>query len=171
MAPRTPPPGQLDIPLVWEIEPPGEGRGAAPAEGEPPASAPASAGALRLWVAALADAGITAVGVAASVALAVLLLGGISPGQSVLAAAAGVETVTVVALGCLWGWRATPGMLLVGACFSEPIAFGRVCRTWVAWLLSLPLAGVPLIVRYGGESVAERLAGGFLRSRSLPAGA
>jgi hypothetical protein len=108
-----------------------------------------------LWVAALVDAGITAVGAAALVALAALLVESIAPGQLVL--------------GCLWGWRATPGMLVLGVCFSEPIPFGRVCRLWLVWLPSLVLAGIPLVVRRRGESAAERLAGGVLRFRSLPA--
>ncbi len=169
MAPRTPPSGQLDIPLVWETEPGAETKETAPAPGNAPAASAPVAGAVRLWVAALVDAGITAVGAAALVALAALLVESIAPGQLVLAAAAGVEAVAVVALGCLWGWRATPGMLVLGVCFSEPIPFGRVCRLWLVWLPSLVLAGIPLVVRRRGESAAERLAGGVLRFRSLPA--
>jgi hypothetical protein len=74
-------------------------------------------------------------------------------------------------VGCLWGWRASPGMLLVGIRFSRPIPWLRVCRLWLWWLLSLPLAGIPLLFRRRGESVAERLADGALSLRSLPAGA
>ncbi|HVN76370.1 MAG TPA: hypothetical protein VMT19_08645 [Thermoanaerobaculaceae bacterium] len=171
MAPRNPPPGQLDIPLVWELEPPGGPVGPASAEGQPATPPFRAAGTLRLWVAALADAAITLIGVGAAVAAAALLLGGISPLQFALAAVAGVEAVSVAALGCLWGWRATPGMLVLGVCFSRPIPAGRVCRTWGVWLISMPLAGVPLVVRRGGESAAERLAGGALSYRSIPAGA
>jgi hypothetical protein len=41
----------------------------------------------------------------------------------------------------------------------------------MCWLLSLFAAGVPLLVRRRGESVAERLADGALGFRSLPEGA
>ena len=95
----------------------------------------------------------------------------LTPAQLVLAGLAGLEAGSVVALGCFWGWRASPGMLLAGVCFSRPIPWGRVYRLWFCWLLSLGLAGLPLLFRLRGESVAERLAGGTLRFRSLPEGA
>jgi len=74
MSPRTPPPGQLDIPLVWETEPAAGTQGAAPAPGTAPAAAAPLPGASRLWLAVLADAGMTAVGAAAFMALAALLV-------------------------------------------------------------------------------------------------
>jgi len=170
MPPRTPPPGQLDIPLVWATDPAGEGREPAPAEAPsvPPAR---GASAFRLWAGALADAVLVAVTAAAAVGLAAALADGISPAACALAAVAGLEIVTVVALGCLWGWRGTPGMLVAGVCFARSIPVGRACKVWGVWLLSLPVAGLPLVIRFRGESAAERLAGGSLRFRSLPADA
>ncbi len=171
MPDRTQPPGQLDIPLVWAADPASEMRGPAPTERPSPAPPSRQASAFRLWGATLADLLITAAAAAVAVGVAAALLGGVSPAGAALAALAGLETTAVIAVGCLWGWRGTPGMLAAGVCFARPIPFGRACTMWGVWLLSLPLAGVPLVVRVRGESAAERLAGGALSSRSLPAGA
>ncbi len=171
MPPRTPPPGQLDIPLVWATDPATEGRDPAPA-GEPAAAPPArGASAFRLWAGALVDAAIVVIGAAAAVALAAAVGDGVTPVSFALAAAAGLEVVTVLALGCLWGWRGTPEMLAADVCFAQPIPFGRVCRFWAVWVPCLGLAGVPLVLRWRGECAAERLAGGALSSRSLPGAA
>lgn len=170
-APRTPPTGQLDIPLVWETEPAAADRGA-PAPGpEPKGDLAPLAGAMRLWLAALVDAGVAVVALGTFWAVAGVIVSGLAPAQFALASAAGLEGASVVALGCLWGWRATPGMLLLGVCFSHPIPFARACRLWFFWLASLLALGVPLLVRRRGESVAETLAGGTLILRSLPEGA
>ena len=170
-APGIPPPGQLDIPLVWLKEPVDVLR-SAPAK--PPESRPALlrfAGGVRLWVAVLADGGALAVATAVFWGLTGLLASGLNPMQLGLASAAALEAASVVAVGCLWGWRASPGMLLLGVCFSRPIPFGRACRMWICWLLSLLLLGLPLLLRRREESVAERLAGGAVSFRSLPEGA
>lgn len=168
-APRTLAPEQLDIPLVWDKE--------ADPGSEPPVERTPShgglaplGGTLRLWLAALADAGVVTLAAGASWVLAASQVGGLGAWQVLLAGLAGLETASVVALGCLWGWRATPGMLLVGVCFSRPIAWAHVCRLWAAWVGALLLLGVPLLLRHRGESVAERLAGGGLSFRSLPEG-
>jgi hypothetical protein len=170
MTPRTPPPEQLDIPLVW-----GHAREGRPADRDDPTHAPGNltpfGGTWRLWLGALADAGIVALFLVGGWGLAAALGADLDGPQLVLAGLAGLEAASVAAVGCLWGWRATPGMRLVGIHFSRPIPWGRVCRLWLCWLLSLPVAGVPLLVRRRGESVAERLADGALSLRSLPAGA
>jgi hypothetical protein len=170
MPPRTPPPGQLDIPLVW-----GHERGAPLPNREGPSlpsSGLTSSGSLwRLWLGALADAGIVMLFAAGGWGVAAALGAELNRTQLVLAGLAGLETASVIATGCLWGWRATPGMLLLRICFSRPIPWGRVWRLWLCWLPSLLLAGVPLLFRRRGESVAERLADGALNLRSLPAGA
>jgi hypothetical protein len=170
MPPRTPPPGQLDIPLVWE-----HGQESPPVDREDPARAPSSftsfGATWRLWLSALADAGIVMLLVAGGWGVAAALGAELDGTQLVLAGLVGLEAASVVAVGCLWGWRATPGMLLVRVCFSRPIPWGRVCRLWLYWLLSLLVAGVPLLLRRRGESVAEKLADGTLSFRSLPEGA
>jgi hypothetical protein len=170
MPPRTPPPEQLDIPLVW-----GRAGESSPPDRTEPAQTPRALTPLgslwRLWLSTVADAGVVMLLVAGSWGLAGVLGARLEGGQLVLAGLAGLEAASVVAVGCLWGWRASPGMLLVGIRFSRPIPWLRVCRLWLWWLLSLPLAGIPLLFRRRGESVAERLADGALSLRSLPAGA
>jgi hypothetical protein len=170
-APRTPPSGQLDIPLVWETEPMAASPGATAPPTEPHVELAPLGGTMRLWLAALTDAGVAVLALGVFWGLAGLIASGLAPAQFVFAGVAGLEGVSVVALGCLWGWRATPGMLLVGVCFARPIPFARGCRMWLFWLASLFLLGVPLLIRRRGESVAEKLAGGTLRFRALLEGA
>jgi hypothetical protein len=170
MAPRTPPPEQLDIPLVWE----GRERqlGRAPDGLSPDAHAPGPGGLMwRLWLAVLADAGVIVLAVAGTVGGAAALGADLGPGQLALSGFAGLEVASVLALGCLWGWRATPGMLLVRVCFSQPLPWGKVVRLWLSWVLSMPVAGGPLLLRRRGESVAELLASGSLSLRSPGEGA
>ena len=169
--PRTPHSGQLDIPLVWETEPATANRSTPAPRREPQGELAPLAGTMRLWLAALADAGVAVLALGGFWGIGGLIASGLAPAQFALAGAAGLEAASVVALGCLWGWRATPGMLLVGVCFSRPIPFARACGLWLVWLASLSLLGVPLLVRRRGESVAERLAGGTLSFRSFPEGA
>jgi hypothetical protein len=168
MPQRPSPPGQLDIPLIWESS--GEKPGTDGPEGpHPPApQPPGRAGFWRLWLAVLADGGMVVLAVTGVWGMAAAFGVGLVSAQLVLASGVGLEVATVVALGCLWGWRASPGMLLAGVCFSQPIPFARAWRLWLCWLVSLPVLGVPLLVRRRGEGVAERLAGGTLSFRSLP---
>jgi hypothetical protein len=169
--PRTPPPGQLNVPLVWEHgreQSERETLGDSPSQ---PSAAVKLAGTWRLWLGALADAGMVVLAAACGWVVAVAQGVDLGPAQLVLTGLAGVEVASVVALGCVWGWRASPGMLLAGVCFSRPIPWGRACKLWVWWLLSLVVLGFPLLIRLRGESVAERLAGGNLSFRSLPVGA
>jgi hypothetical protein len=167
---RTPPPGQLDIPLVWDR---GEGRqdhlGDDPAPGTP--TLRPLAGTYRLWLAVLVDAGLVVLAGVSGLGVVAALGAEMVPGQLVLAGLAGGELASVVALGCLWGWRGTPGMLLVGICFSAPIPWSRAIRLWLSWVLSMIVGGFPLVLRLGGESLAERLAGGSLSFRSVAEGA
>ncbi len=171
MPQRTPPPGQLDIPLIWEAR---QEDPDARASGDPPRAPDRLTGAgriWRLWLAALADGGVVVLTVAGSWGVAAALGAGLAQAQLLLAGVVGLEIASVVALGCFWGWRASPGMLLAGVCFSQPIAFGRATRLWLVWLASLPVLAVPLLLRRRGESVAERVAGGALSFRSFPADA
>jgi hypothetical protein len=170
-APRTPRSGQLDIPLVWETEPAASGRGVPALRPQPQGELAPFAGTVRLWLAALADAGVVVLALGVFWGVAGLIASGLAPAQFALASAAGLESASVIALGCVWGWRATPGMVLVGVCFSRPIPFAQACRLWLLWLASLLLLGLPLLLRRRGESVAEMLAGGALNSRSFPEGA
>jgi hypothetical protein len=170
MAPRTPP-GQLDIPLVWENGPGDERRSADRGADDPPPAPAFAAGLFRLWLSTIGDAAISAVGMGVFLTIAAILGAELTLGQIALTAGAGLAAVTVIAFGSVWGWRATPGMLLLGVCFSQAIPFGRACRLWLTWMLCLPLAGLPLLVVRRGESGAERLAGGVLSRRSRLGGA
>ncbi len=165
---RPSPPGQLDIPLIWEPRPADPEGGARERSSRPPAGASGRAGGGRLWLAVLADAGVVVLAVAGGWALAAGLAGGLAPLQLVLAALLGLEVASVVALGCFWGWHGSPGMLLAGLCFSRPIPIGRAFALWLAWLGSLLGLGLPLVLRRRGECLAERLAGGTLSYRSSP---
>lgn len=162
--PRPRPPEQLDIPLVWDVDPP------APAEGPSPRSArpPAPVGVGRLVVAALADLGVTLVALAISWLVAAAA-GGLDTVQLSLASIVGIEVATIVGVGCLWGWRGTPGLLLLGVGFDHPLVLGRATALWLLWLLALPLAGLPLWV--GRRKLAERLGDAALRPRWSRAGA
>ena len=169
-APRTPPSGQLDIPLVWDTEPVAAGRGAPAPQPEPQGELAPLAGAVRLWLAVLADAGVVVLTLGVFWGVAGLIASGLAPAQFALATAAGMEGASVIALGCLWGWRATPGMLLLGVCFSRPVPFARACRLWLLWLASLPLLGLPLLLRRRGRASRRSSAGGTLSFRSTSRG-
>jgi len=168
---RPPPPGQLDIPLIWEPRPEDPEGGGREPPSRPPRRETGGAGSWRLWLAALADAGVVVLAVAGGWALAAGVAGGLAPLQLVLAALLGLEVASVVALGCFWGWHGSPGMLLAGLCFSRPIPIGRAFALWLAWLASLLVLGLPLVLRRRGECLAERLAGGTLSYRPSPEGA
>jgi hypothetical protein len=171
MAPHPPPPKQLDIPLKWER---GPEPSAAPAAGEPTAKESLTRrtpGLLRFWAGILADVGIVLLGVGACWAIAALAGVRLWAPQLLLAAVAGVEIAGVLAVGCLWGWRASPGMLLLDLAFLRPIRFGLALRMWLAWLASFPLVGLPLLLRRRGANLAERIAGSRLSFRSTPGSA
>jgi hypothetical protein len=81
------------------------------------------------------------------------------PGQIAVAALFGCVLLSVVALGCLWGWGGTPGLLLVGVRTSSQIALSRALDFWLAWLVLLPLLALPLLIGRRGTRPAERLVG------------
>ncbi|NCO69347.1 MAG: hypothetical protein GW878_02345, partial [Acidobacteria bacterium] len=150
--------GQLDIPLVWETDQ--VARAAPDVRGAQRATAPiGKPGVLRLWLAVVCDLGFVVLAVGGAWVGTALLGAALLPAQLAVVAVAGLLLASVLSTGCLWPWRGTPGMLLVGIAFSQPLSFGRVCRLWLVWLGMLPLLGVPLVVSGGGRTVAERLAG------------
>lgn len=156
--------GQLDIPLVWETDQ------APRVSPEPGAARRASApvekpGVMRLWLAVICDLGLVLLAVGGAWVDAALLGAALLPAQLVIVAAAGLLLASVLSTGCLWPWRGTPGMLLLGIAFSQPLPFGRMWRVWLVWLAALPLLGVPLIISGRGRTVAERLAGAALSLR------
>jgi hypothetical protein len=154
--PRSRPPEQLDIPLVWEAEPP-----PIPLDDEPrPAEAPpVPCGVARLLVGAAADLGIVLL-VLAVLWIIVALEGIVARDlQLIFLGLAGFELASVVAMGCLWGWRGTPGMLLMGVGASRPLSLGRAFGLWASWFVLLPLLGAPLAVGRRGRRLVERLAG------------
>ncbi len=161
--PRQRPPEQLDIPLVWEVE---ESPARPGPDGIPPAAGPAQpCGIGRLALASLADLGVTSLAVGAALAVAAAFGAGLGAGQFLLAAAAGGELATVVAVGCLWGWRATPGLLLVDVRADQPLALARATVLWLAWLATSPVVAVPLLIGRRGRRPVERLAGSAFNCR------
>ncbi|HYB24153.1 MAG TPA: hypothetical protein VED41_10170 [Solirubrobacteraceae bacterium] len=170
MAPQAGPPKQLEIPLRWDHDP---GAPARATEGEPGGGAgrPGRAPLARLWLGILADLGAILLAVGACWTLAALAGASLRAAQLVAGGVAGIEIGGVLLAACLWGWRGSPGMLLVGLTFARPISFARVVRLSLAWIGSLPVAGVPLLVRRSGLCVAERLGGSAVSSHSPRAGA
>jgi len=168
---RRPPAKQLDMPLVWELEPiPDEPTGGEGPFAPPPARAarPSSG---RLVLAAVADLGALLLGVALAWVVTAVLGGALDPFRLVLAALVGVEIFAVVGVACLWSWRGTLGMLLLGATLEGPLPFGRAAGVWVWWLVCLPLAGLPLVMGSDGKRGLERVAGVRVSLRSSPSAA
>lgn len=61
-------------------------------------------------------------------------------------------------------WGATPGMAWAGlSCRSQdglPLSFGQTFRHWLGSLLTLALAGLPVLLAWGGRrSLSDRLSG------------
>ncbi len=158
-------PEQLDIPLVWEQD------GGADETAEPrrspgrPARPAAGCGTFRLGAAALADLGFTLAGVAGVGAVALLAGAELVPVQMAGGALVGLELATVVGAAVLWGWRATPGMMVLNARFDTRLPLGRAVACWLAWMAVLPVAALPLLLGRRGRRPVERLAGGSLSCR------
>lgn len=152
----------LDVPLVWEQQP------TQPASGQKPARP--RHGVLRLraraLLASLVDLGCVLVAIGCTIGSAALAGASLHPAQLVIAGALGLLLAALVAVGALWAWRATPGMLLLELCFSAAMPLGNAVRLWPVWLLGSLLLGVPLVLGRRGRSVGERLAGAELSSRS-----
>lgn len=153
---------QLDIPLVWDTadapESPRAAREDFPQRGDDTRPAWRA----RAVLANVADGGVTLGLCAITGAVAVLAGADLTPGQLVVAALAGVEILSVLAIAMLWAWRGTIGMLLMGLSYTAPLGFNRAARLWTVWVVTLPLLGVPLVL---GRGALERLAGARIRCR------
>jgi hypothetical protein len=171
MAPRSAPPHQLDIPLVWDRDRQGPAQSGAPGAAPGPAVPASRVGLMRLWVGVLADVGVVLLAIGGAWATAALSGAGLRPAQLLAAAIAGLEASGVLAVSCLWIWRGSPGMLLLKVCFAQPMPMPRAFRLWLAWLASFVLAGTPLLLGRRGPCVAERLAGADLSFRPTPGNA
>jgi len=163
--PRTRLPEQLDIPLVWDRP---EGAAGPTPPGDQPGMTrrgPPPCGHLTLCGGAVLDLG--ALLLALAVAWLAAALAGVTmlPGQIAVAALFGVELLSAVAVGCLWGWGGTPGLLLVGVRASSQVALPRALDFWLAWLVTLPLLALPLLIGRRGARPAERLIGASFNLR------
>lgn len=63
-------------------------------------------------------------------------------------------------------WGQTPGMMRVGHVArtgsGEPLTFGQTARRWIGALLTLALAGLPLLLALGSKrSLADRMSGSY----------
>ena len=65
-------------------------------------------------------------------------------------------------------WGQTPGMAWVGhtarSADGEPLTFGQTSRRWLGAVLTLALAGLPLLLALTGRSLTDRLSGSVTRS-------
>jgi hypothetical protein len=163
--PRPRLPEQLDIPLVWDrpesaagLTPPGE-QPRMTRRGPPPC------GHLTLLGGAVLDLGAVLLALASAWLAAALTGVTMLPGQIAVAALLGVGLASVVAVGCLWGWGGTPGLLLVGVRASSQVALPRALDFWLAWLVTLPLLALPLLIGRRGTRPAERLIGASFNLR------
>jgi len=156
--PRQRPPEQLDIPLVWDR--PDAASAPPPAEPvRPVRRGPVACGHLTLLGGAVLDLGALLLALAVAWLAAALTGVTMLAGQIAVAALFGVLVASVVALGCLWGWGGTPGLLLVGVRTSSQVALPRAVDFWLAWLVLLPLLDLPLLAGRRGTRPAERLIG------------
>lgn len=157
--PRSQPPG-FDAELAWGRSHPSE---------PPPVPLPGRrTGHLgQILVAALADLGVLLLAVAAAWLVAAAAGASLNPYQIAVAAVVGALALGPVAIACLWVWRGTAGMLLLGVEAERALPFSRALGVAVVWFASLPVLALPLGVRWGGRSLLERVMGAALRSRSL----
>lgn len=155
-----PVPPRLDAELAW-------GRDHAPGQPRvPQPEGPEGGTWVQRLVAALADIGVLLLAVGLAWVLAAVGGASLNPRQIAIGAVLGGLALAPVALACLWVWRGTPGMLLLNLNASRPLPFARAFGVAALWFVCLPLLGVPLSVRWRGETLLERLAGSRLRFRS-----
>ncbi|MGE5235665.1 MAG: hypothetical protein ACM3O7_04910 [Acidobacteriota bacterium] len=162
--PRSRPPEQLDIPLVWEVErePPPAQPGEDP---PPPEPTHQPCGPAALLTGAAADLGVTLLALALPWAIADALGASAGPEQFALIVCVGVELAAVTTVSCLWGWRGTPGMLLLKVGAAQPLPLARALRFWMVWFALLPVLAVPLAVGRRGRRLADQLAGSAVSCR------
>jgi hypothetical protein len=164
---RRLPPGQLEMPLVWELEPTPDGEETTDTAPRGHEHRPEPAGTLRLILAGLADLG--GLMVLFAVAWVVAAIAGADPrsgGQLALVALLAIEAGSVAAIGLLWAWRASPGLLLLDVGFVKPLPASRVLRVWLCWMIGLPVAALPLLVGRAGHRPLERLGEAAISFRS-----
>ena len=159
-----PVPPRLDAELAW-------GRDHSPGSSSVPGPGSQAGTWAQRLVAALADIGVLLLAVGMAWVLAALSGASLNPRQIAVGAGLGALALAPVALACLWVWRGTPGMLLLNLGVSRPLPFARAVGVAALWFVSLPLLGLPLSVRWRGESLLDRLAGSRLRFRSPHGGA
>lgn len=144
--PRLP----LDVELAW-------GPQEMPAA---PAAQRRPVGAVKLWLAFLADAGLVVV---CFVAVAALVSWWYSPLGGASVWLVGAYSLAVLAsaveLGCLWSLHGSVGMQLAGLRFSQPLTLAQAFRVWLLLVASLPLAAVPALVGAPGARLVEKIGG------------
>jgi hypothetical protein len=157
--------GQLDVPLVWEVDPIPPAPEQLPGDPFPRAGAE-PAPFTGLLQAALVDGGLALL-VFGVLGLLVVVQGvDLDSRQVVAVGVAGLEVLLVLVTGALWGWRGTPGMVMVGMTFGTPLVLGRAVVVAAVWLFGVPVLALPLLVGRRGSRPLERLAGTPVSSRS-----
>lgn len=125
-----------------------------------PAAQRRPAGAVKLWLAFLADAGLVVV---CCVSVSALVCWWYSPLRGASWWLVGVFALAVLAsaveLACLWCLHGSVGMQLAGLRFSQPLTLAQALRVWLLVVASLPLAAVPALVGAPGARLVERIGG------------
>lgn len=144
--------------------PAGDGEDDLAGEPESPSAERAAAPVVDRLLAGLADLAIQALVAGAAVAgvLAMGLRPGLEDWQPFAAFSLLFSFLYWVIPLAFWGQ--TPGMTWIGHLArsesEEPLAFGQTVRRWLGALLTLALAGLPLLLAaFGGRSLSDRLSG------------
>lgn len=162
--PAIPAPAAAAPPGPVPIDPPSP-----PAASESPRRGRAPATFRPRLVAAAVDAavhlGVAALGLTAAVVLGVPLALSALPAVALfLLAFSFLYSVVTLAF-----WGQTPGMVAAGLVArgddDHPLTFGQTGLRWLAGLLTVALAGLPLLVALTGRSLADRLSGSQSYSR------
>ncbi|HEX6204090.1 MAG TPA: RDD family protein [Thermoanaerobaculia bacterium] len=183
--PAARPLGPAGDPAGWEVvdvaahdEEAEDERGGEPLA--PPAAAavaPAAAGLAPRLLAIAVDGAVLAAVAALAVVGAVLL--DLRPGLAALPGLAVLLAVFSFAYSAvpLAFWGATPGMAAARLVARDrdggPLTFGQTALRWLAGLLTLLLAGLPMLLALGflgGRSPADRLSGSLTWQRPPPSG-
>ena len=136
-----------------------------------PAAKPAVATLRRRAAAGLADLAVcVAVGVVLSVAL-------LAQGLRLAAADWPAGALFLLTFSFLYSvlplafWGRTPGMALAGLRTTSrdgrPLSFRQAILNWLGSVLTMALAGLPLLLALGGDSLSDRISGAVTRRLEL----
>ncbi len=112
-----------------------------------------------MFLAAVIDMGALLATLAVPFGVSIVAGASANPLQALPTATAGLLVVAAIWVGCLWGWRGTPGQLLLKTRANQPLTLGRAAALWLLWTATLPALGLPLLIGRPGRRLVERVAG------------